>query len=105
MAERINTEAFREKVLESEKPVIADFYSDSCGPCKKLSPTLSKVEKAYEGQIKAVKINVLYDGELAESYGLTSTPTLLFFRDGEVKEKLEGAVSQDKIESVIKKLL
>ena len=63
MAERINTEAFHEKVLESEKPVIADFYSDSCVPCKKLSPTLSKVEKAYEGQIKAVKINVLYDGE------------------------------------------
>lgn len=105
MAERINTEAFHEKVLESEKPVIADFYSDSCVPCKKLSPTLSKVEKAYEGQIKAVKINVLYDGELAESYSLTSTPTLLFFRDGEVKEKLEGAVSQDEIESVIKKLL
>ena len=48
---------------------------------------------------------MLYDGELAESYGLTSTPTLLFFRDGEVKEKLEGAVSQDEIESVIKKLL
>ena len=45
MAERINTEAFHEKVLESEKPVIADFYSDSCVPCKKLSPTLSKVER------------------------------------------------------------
>ena len=76
MAERINTEAFHEKVLESEKPVIADFYSDSCVPCKKLSPTLSKVEKAYEGQIKAVKINVLYDGRELRSHVYTDSAVL-----------------------------
>mgnify|MGYP002622565132 CR=1 FL=1 len=105
MAERVNTECFREKVLEADIPVIADFYSDSCVPCKKLSPVLSKIEREYEGKLSVVKINVLYDGELAESYGLESTPSLLFFSNGEVKGKLVGAVSQEEIETVIGEIL
>ena len=105
MAERVNTESFREKVLEADIPVIVDFYSDSCVPCKKLSPVLSKIESEYEGKLTVVKINVLYDGELAESYGLESTPSLLFFSNGEVKGKLVGAVSQEEIETVIGKIL
>ena len=66
MAARVNQETFQKEVLEADKLVLADFYSDSCIPCKRLSPVLSELEETYSDVLKVVKINVNFDQALAE---------------------------------------
>ncbi len=74
---------FDVKVLQSELPVIVEFYSDSCIPCKQLSPILGGIEDDYEDQVKVYKVNVNFDAELAEKYQVMASPTILFFKGGE----------------------
>jgi thioredoxin 1 len=97
MALRINAENFEEKVIHSDKPVLLDFYSDSCIPCKRMAGPLGDVEDEYENQIYVYKVNVNYDGELAEKYNVMSAPTLVFIVDGEEKSRLTGAADKNKI--------
>lgn len=93
MAVRISKDDFEKQVLQSEKPVIVDFYSDSCVACKKLSPVLADAEEEYEDRIAVFKVNTNYDMELAQEYGVLANPTLLFIADGEVKGRKRGALS------------
>lgn len=102
---RVDAENFSREVLEAQVPVLADFYSDSCLPCKRLAAVLPKLEAAYGDRLKIVKINVKYDRELAEEYKVMSTPTLLFFRQGAVTARLSGAVSQVQIQEKLEELL
>lgn len=95
MAERINKSNFEEKVLKSELPVLVDFYSDSCVPCKMLAPILGELEEERGGQLAVYKVNVNFDTELAENYGVMGAPTLVLFSQGEVKGKRTGAVKRD----------
>lgn len=95
MAERINKDNFDEKVLGSSVPVLVDFYSDSCIPCKMLSPVLGELEEEREGKLAVYKVNVNYDAELVERYGVMGAPTLILFSQGEVKDKRTGAVTKD----------
>ena len=97
MALRINQDNFEEKVLKSDKPVLLDFYSDTCIPCKRLAGPLGDVEDEYEGKIYVYKINVNYDEKLAEQYQVMSAPTLIFLKDGEEKSRLTGAVGKEEI--------
>ena len=92
MAVKVSIDNFENEVLKSEKPVLADFYSDSCIPCKMLSPVLSQVESEYQDRIKVAKINVNFNSELTEKYGVQAAPTLVFFKNGEEIERLRGAV-------------
>ena len=94
MAERINKNNFDEKVLESDIPVLVDFYSDSCVPCKMMSPILGELEEEREGRLRVYKVNVNYDGELTERYGVMGAPTLILFLQGEAKDKKTGAVKK-----------
>lgn len=105
MAERINKDNFEDKVLKSSIPVLVDFYSDSCIPCKMLSPVLGDLEEEREGQLAVYKVNVNYDSELAERYGVMGAPTLILFSQGEVKEKRTGAVKKDVLADWIDKQL
>lgn len=104
MAKRISKDEFQTEVLEQTIPVIVEFYSDSCIPCKQLSPILGGIEDDYEEQLKVVKVNVNFDSELAEQYEVAASPTLLFFKDGEEKERIRGLVKRPAIEEVIDKI-
>lgn len=104
MSVRVNAESFEAEVLNSKLPVIADFYSDSCVPCKRLSPVLAKIEEQYADSINVAKININFDAELAEEYEVQSAPTLIFFKDGRETERLIGAVKKSEITEIIEKL-
>ena len=101
MPARVNGENFETEVLSSEIPVLVDFYSDSCVPCKKIAPVLSKLETEYEGRLKIVKINTNFDEELVEKYGIEATPTLVLLNKGDEVSRLKGAVGRDEIVSLI----
>lgn len=105
MAERISAADFDEKVLRSQIPVAADFYSDSCIPCKRLSPIISRLEEEFSGRVKFVKINVNFDSELAEQYDVMAAPTVVFFRDGNETGRTRGAVTQETLTGAIEELL
>lgn len=97
MALRVNQDNFEEKVLKSDKPVLLDFYSDTCIPCKRMAGPLGDVEDEYEDKIHVYKVNVNYDEKLAEQYNVMSAPTLVFLINGEEKSRLTGAAGKDEI--------
>jgi thioredoxin 1 len=88
-ATNVNKENFDSEVIKSDKPVIVDFWAEWCGPCKALAPILDEVASEVAGA-KVVKVNVDEAGELAQQYGIRGIPTLIFFKDGEVKSTLVG---------------
>ena len=100
MPQRVSKDNFQSEVISADTLVLADFYSDSCIPCKRLSPVLFELEKEYEG-----KINVNFDSELASEYEVQAAPTLVFFKNGEEKERLRGAVKKSEIIEVTEKLI
>ena len=95
MATRIYVDNFKDKVLDSELPVLVDFYSDSCVACKKLAPVLCELEEDYEGKINIFKVNTNYDQVLAQKYEVLSNPTLILFKDGKDIDKQIGAKDYD----------
>lgn len=101
MAQRVNEEQFEELVLKSELPVLLDFYSDTCIPCKKLNGPLGDIEDDNEGKLKVYKVNVNYDEALAKKYGVTSVPTLVLIKNGTEITRNIGAVGYDEIDSMI----
>ncbi len=101
MAQRVNEEQFEELVLKSELPVLLDFYSDTCIPCKKLNGPLGDIEDDNEGKLKVYKVNVNYDETLAKKYGVTSVPTLVLIKNGTEITRNTGAVGYDEIDSMI----
>ena len=85
------------QVLQSQ-----DFYSDSCIPCKKLSPILADLDEKYP-DVYIGKVNIVYEQELIEEYSVMSSPVLIFFKNGEEVDRITGAVSKHKIEEAIEK--
>ena len=104
MAARVNQENFQQEVLEAKGLVLADFYSDSCIPCKRLSPVLSELEETYGDALKVVKINVNFDMALAERYEVQAAPTLIFFQDGFEKDRRKGLVKKAELVEIIDSL-
>ena len=105
MAARISKEDFEQKVLQSELQVIVDFYSDSCIPCKQLSPILGDIEDDYEDKLKVFKVNVNYDAELAEQYQVLASPTLIFFKEGKEADRIRGLVKKPELAEHVEALL
>ncbi len=85
---------FHEVVLQSEIPVLVDFYADWCGPCKMMSPILEELSQEFDSKIKIVKINVDNNPELASEYGVMSIPNMIIFENGKQKENIVGARSK-----------
>ena len=104
MSVRVSKENFDIEVLLCNNIVVADFYSDSCVPCKRLLPIIAELEEENTDNIKFVKINVNYDLELAEKYGVQSTPTLIFFKNGEEKARRTGQIKKSEISDIINEL-
>ena len=92
-------------MLESALPVIVEFYSDSCIPCKQLSPILGGIEDDYEEQLKVVKVNVNFDADLAAQYQVAASPTILFFKDGQEQKRIRGLAKRPALEEVIQTLI
>ncbi|AEI14560.1 MULTISPECIES: thioredoxin [Flexistipes] len=83
-------ENFQKEVLESDIPVVVDFWAVWCGPCKMLAPTLDQVSAEFEGKAKVGKVNVDENQQLAAQYGIMSIPTVMIFKDGKVVEQFIG---------------
>ena len=105
MAARISKDNFEAEVLKSELPVLVEFYSDSCIPCKQMSPILGGIEDDYEDKLHVYKVNTNFDGELADEYEVTANPTLLFVKDAEVLDRKVGAQKPADLKAWVEELL
>ncbi len=92
MVLKFTTADFQKEVLESDIPVLVDFYADWCGPCKMMSPVLDQLSNELEGQIKIGKVNVDDDPELAGQYKVMSIPNFVLIKNGQIVDQVIGAV-------------
>ena len=102
----LKEQSWKDEVTNSELPVVVDFWAEWCAPCRIVAPILEEISKEYEGKIKVGKLNVDEDSTVAGEYRIMGIPTLLFFRSGEIVDKVVGVVPkkalQDKIEAILK---
>lgn len=105
MAKRVSGADFQAEVLDEKLPVLAEFYSDSCIPCKQLSPILGGIEDDYEDQLKVVKINVNFDADLAQKYEVAASPTILIFKDGAEVRRVRGLIKRPELEAIVQEVL
>lgn len=98
----LNDDNFEKEVLQSDLPVLVDFWAEWCVPCKMVGPLVEEIAEEYAGKVKVGKANLDDVGNAAQKYGIISIPTLLVFKDGEVVTQQVGASSKQVIESLLK---
>jgi thioredoxin 1 len=96
---------FDEEVLQSNLPVLVDFWAEWCAPCKALAPTLDVVAKDYQGRARIMKLNVDQNISTSSRYNIKGIPTLLLFKGGAVKEQIVGTTTREAIARIIDKHL
>ncbi len=99
------TDANFDELLSSNKVVVADFWATWCGPCKAMGPSIDELSTEYEGKALIGKVDVEENNDLAEKYAIRSVPTIIFFKDGEMVDKMVGLQSKAVLEARIKELL
>ena len=95
----VTTDTFEEEVLNSEVPVLVDFWAEWCGPCRQVAPVMDQIAEEYEGAVKVAKIDVDAESALAGHFGITSIPTIAFFEPGEQPKAVVGALPKEMVES------
>ncbi|PSO52148.1 MAG: thioredoxin [Cyanobacteria bacterium QH_8_48_120] len=97
--------SFQDDVLESEVPVLVDFWAPWCGPCRMVTPVVDEIADQYEGQVKVVKLNTDENPNVASQYGIRSIPTLMIFKGGQRVDMVVGAVPKTTLANTLEKYL
>ena len=103
---QLDEKDFEKEVLKAAVPTLVDFYADWCVPCRMVSPIVESLSKEYDGKVKFVKVNTDDNQDIAEQFDIMSIPTVMIFKNGEVKSKIVGAAPaatyKQKIEAALK---
>ena len=97
--------SFDSEVLQSDKPVLVDFWAPWCGPCKAIGPVVEELSETFGEKVKFAKCNVDNNPVTPGKFGIKAIPTLIFFKEGDVVEQITGMVAKSKLEEAINKLL
>ncbi len=104
-AAQVTDSSFKQEVLESEVPVLVDFWAPWCGPCRMVAPVVDEIAQQYEGQVKVVKVNTDENPQVASQYGIRSIPTLMIFKDGARVDMVVGAVPKTTLANTLEKYI
>ena len=101
----VTDDSFDSEIVNSDIPAMVDFWAEWCGPCKMVGPVVEELAGEYQGKIKIAKMDVDNNRQTPAKFGIRNIPTLILFKDGEVKNMIIGAQSKSAIEEELKKLL
>jgi thioredoxin 1 len=101
----VNDKDFTLEVLQSDLPVLVDFWATWCGPCKSIAPIIDELAKEYTGRVKMAKLNVDENPATPSQYGVRGIPTLILFKGGKILEQVVGALPKTRLVSIIEKAL
>lgn len=104
MAEKLDSAGF-ENFINSEIPVLVDFYNDGCIPCRRIAPLISKAQAEYDGRIKFARVNIAMNTDLIERYSVEAAPTLIIFKNGEEISRHRGAADAETFGNFIESIL
>jgi thioredoxin 1 len=104
-AAQVTDSTFDQEVLESNVPVLVDFWAPWCGPCRMVAPVVDEIAEQYSGQVKVVKVNTDENPNVASRYGIRSIPTLMIFKEGQRVDMVVGAVPKTTLASTLEKYI
>jgi thioredoxin 1 len=105
MAIEINADNFEEVVMNTDQPVMVDFWAEWCGPCRMIGPVVDKIADAYKGRAVVGKVNVDTNQEISQKFGVRSIPTIVFIKNGEVVDKSVGVAPESVLMEKLDKLM
>jgi thioredoxin 1 len=102
---QVTDSSFKQDVLESDIPVLVDFWAPWCGPCRMVAPVVDEIAQQYEGKVKVVKLNTDENPQVASQYGIRSIPTLMIFKGGQRVDMVVGAVPKTTLSNTLEKYI
>lgn len=103
LVKEVSDNSFEQDVLQSDQPVLVDFWAEWCAPCRMLNPTVEAIAEKYAGSARVVKLNVDENPAVSQRFGIKGIPTLILFKGGKEEERVVGATSKDVISRMIDK--